>query len=323
MLGRYWLSAIALGLAVTSGALAQPQGKPPDKQIEQQAKPPESQQQQAVKPPPVVKVIPGAVSREPDASKPKPENQQQPPYDPMRDTVPQWIMAIAAGVGVILAGITLELLRRTLNATRDAATYAKRAAVATEATIEEAKASAAAAQHGAEAAMLSAKAAVGVEMPRMVLGRTAFSGGDPPGTILGGGKVNLLVQWGNLGRTDGIVVANCLRYEVGLAIKQTPEYPTKTVESVKSTMVVKPEGQFQFSRPFSLSADDSVRLLTGNARLWVYGYVEFVDFMDGVSRVGFCREGVAVPDPKDPKAVRNFNFTYGGPKAYSYNERLS
>jgi len=157
MLAKYLLSAFLIGLIINGNELAIAQTKQPDPQVKaaaELAKPPH----RAAKSIASVPKLPSSPIREPEATKIVVELKQPPPpnYDAWRDSIPQWLMAVAALIGVILSGIAIWLLSSTLKATRDAADYAKRAAEASEATIEEAKKATIAAQKSADVAERSA-----------------------------------------------------------------------------------------------------------------------------------------------------------------------
>lgn len=275
-----------------------------------------------MEPPPVLQVVPGPVSSQPDASKPQPEQQGEPDYKFWGDTWPQWIMAGAALAALALAGITLELLRRTLNATKEAASYAKRAAEATEATIHEAKTSALATVKAAEAADLSARAAVGVEAPWLVLYNMHVSGTDNPRNW--NTPRPLQVVFTNRGRTDGIVIRNSLAWSVSEDLPDEPRYPLHSLQSVATTMIVEPTKYFQFHRDFSVMDGDMNEIYAGQKRLWIWGYVVVRDFLGSDNMVGFCRVLELVPHQMyQGQEYSKGRFAYGGPASYTYSKRIS
>lgn len=179
----------------------------------------------------------------------------------------------------------------------------------------------AATKMAAEAADLSAKAAVGVEIARLVMRKVELPNLNPTSWNLPGTKIS--VKWVNLGRTEGLIVFDCLVWEVCLDLAPSPRYPLHTQHAVPSTMVVKPDEHFQFQRDFRLTEEQIAQLTSGNARLWVYGYVDFLDFLNRTNRVGFCRVAKLGPHPLyGASGMLVASFTYGGPKSYVYTKQV-
>lgn len=96
-----------------------------DQQEEQQGEETETQQEPTVETAPVAPVIgPGPVRGEPEEGQAQSEENADTPKSVWHDTGAQWTMAVAGILAVIISGIAVEFLRRTLRATRDAVSVA-------------------------------------------------------------------------------------------------------------------------------------------------------------------------------------------------------
>jgi len=139
MFRQLWLSALLLGV-MSGTALAQTESQKRPEQGSPRLSAYAAKQQQPNRAKPTPQVLLGSDAKNASQRNFDLEAQTAPDYRWRGDTIPQWIMAIAAGLGVIIGLLTLELLRRTLNATRLAASYAEDAANAARDSVAEAKA---------------------------------------------------------------------------------------------------------------------------------------------------------------------------------------
>lgn len=93
----------------------------------------------------------------------------------------------------------------------------------------------------------------------------------------------------NFGRTHAVVTRVC--WECQIAIKLPPEPGYENIYPVTSGTVIKPNDVFPFHmqhRIIQMSNRDLDELANFEKYLWVYGYIEFRDFMGDIHKTGFC-----------------------------------
>jgi len=171
-----------------------------------------------------------------------------------------------------------------------------------------------AARKSAEAAALQARALVGVELPRLELGRVALVYADQSvRQALKAPSVEL--GFTNFGRTSAFILERCIE------VRMTPTLPPDPVYNATETLplveAVESGASAEANAPRRLGdlADSQVQqLLSGAATLWVYGFLRFRDFLGMDHKNGFCLRWV--PPPRE--AGTGGTFIPDGPPAYVY-----
>lgn len=167
----------------------------------------------------------------------------------------------------------------------------KEVAVAMAKSTEIAKISADATAKLAASATLSAQAAIGVELPRLEVEQAVLveSYTNAQRAIETG---DIRIAFYNHGRTTAHIIETCV-------IGVVPEYdflPTKaryplssvvrsdigTITAAENTYVI------DCYKRISAKEGDAISILKGEKKLWVYGYIRYRDFLDGIWTTKFC-----------------------------------
>lgn len=156
-------------------------------------------------------------------------------------------------------------------------------------------------QIAADAANLSAQAAIGLQLPRLIVGMALFQPGQPYGAnkpysvrIENG----LLPEWtqvairfNNVGRTNALVTEQCYEYFVGARLPKLPQY--KLILPAPAGEIIQTDGSWQLevtNRFIQLSTEQRYAIETPefSHHLWVYGLLRFTDFMGNPHESRFC-----------------------------------
>ena len=140
------------------------------------------------------------------------------------------------------------------------------------------KASIAVAKSSAEAAQMAAHSAVAAELPILIV----------EGVACGPGAAQATVRVGNHGRTPAIVTADCLVLTVRPALSDKPRYPIQTLDHPDRPRIVEPKREYSLQRSSTISEEEWKGVLARNEILWLYGYVEYTDYLKARRRDGFC-----------------------------------
>jgi hypothetical protein len=149
----------------------------------------------------------------------------------------------------------------------------------------------------ANAADLSARAAIGVELPVIIIGTPELWGSNHQG---GGGvgisgiprgyiyfKI-LHIAVGNGGRTPGFPSEISLGYQIGEKISDIPNYSWSRPISTANTLRPDKTLNLDCSDFFiSVTADQSAQLSAGTHHLWCYGAIVYSDFLGNRHEHGF------------------------------------
>ncbi len=171
-----------------------------------------------------------------------------------------------------------------------------------------------AARKSAEAAALQARALVGVELPRLELGRVALVYADQSvRQALKAPSVEL--GFINFGRTTAFIVERCIEVRMTPTLPPDPVYnASETLPLVEAVESGASAGASAPRRLGDLAESQVQQLLSGAATLWVYGFVRFRDFLGMDHKTGFCLRWA--PPPRD--AGTGGTFIPEGPPAYVY-----
>ena len=122
----------------------------------------------------------------------------------------------------------------------------------------------------------------------------------------------------NIGRSHAIVSSVCWDASVSLRLPKEPEY--RTIFPIGTGTTIKEEnGTYTFrleNRTIGITDADRDAMEKVEKYLWVYGYLEYRDFMGEPHRTGFC--GQYMRQPAIGGGIQKPMFFEGGPPAYTY-----
>jgi hypothetical protein len=184
-------------------------------------------------------------------------------------------------------------LKQTIAVTRDAAEVARKSA---------------------DAAALQARVLIGVERPRLELSSVQLEWADQSvRQALKAPSVD--IAFTNHGRTAAFVTEKCIEARLMPTLPADPVYGAvetlPVVDAVDSGKTVAASAQ---RRVGDLSEDQIRLVLAGSNTLWVYGYINFRDFLGMTHKLGFCLRWV----PPEREASIGGVFLQDGPAHYSY-----
>ena len=165
------------------------------------------------------------------------------------------------------------------------------------------KDSIAVAKESASAAMLHARAAIGLELPKIILSRVDFSdaGAASLASRLQSPKIEISVT--NYGKTPAFLLGQAIEIEVGALLPPEPVYPSAVDLPPETIVEYKNKYPLGTARPKSpLSHEDIQAILDGNTRFRVYGYVYYRDILSEAHMARFCKVFV----PPSPPGYRSF-----------------
>ena len=142
------------------------------------------------------------------------------------------------------------------------------------------KDSIAVAKESASAAMLHARAAIGLELPKIIVSRVDFAdtGAASLASRLQSPKIEIAVT--NYGKTPAFLLGQAIEIEVGALLPPEPVYPSAVDLPPETIVEYKNKYPLGTARPKSpLSPEDIQAILDGNTRLRVYGYVYYRDIL--------------------------------------------
>ncbi len=152
------------------------------------------------------------------------------------------------------------------------------------------KDSIAVAKESASAAMLHARAAIGLELPKIILSRVDFgdTGAASLASRLQSPKIEISVT--NYGKTPAFLLGQAIEIEVGALLPPEPVYPGAVDLPPETIVEYKNKYPLGTARPKSpLSPEDIQAILDGNTRLRVYGYVYYRDILSEAHMARFCK----------------------------------
>ena len=88
-------------------------------------------------------------------------------------------------------------------------------------------------------------------------------------------------------------------------------------------MTVEPMKWFKFRCDFSLTEEEIADIYAGRRHFWLWGYVETRDFLSIDTRTGFSRVLEIAQENHAGVIMEVGRFTYGGPAAYNYSQRIT
>jgi hypothetical protein len=128
---------------------------------------------------------------------------------------------------------------------------------------------------------------------------------------------HIVLQFKNIGRTSAEIIAFCIETMVSSELPQIPVYrnvqPATPPETVEGHGGIWTKYRFDWDRP-SEQELPGIGIL-GN-KLWLYGYIEYIDFIGHRSQQRFCASlGGSFFDV-------GTTFWLGGPAEYSGKSKL-
>ena len=167
----------------------------------------------------------------------------------------------------------------------------------------------------ADAAKLSADAALGAELP-------IFAPSNIGAAFLKkGSAARHVIQIANIGKTPAIILADCIDVYVGKALSKEPEY--RSGQHLLLEHQLHKEGNYSVSRPADVDEVCWGAILSGETYLWLFGYIDYIDFTGNVRRYGFCFGAQPTYSlmytTMEPNNVKWIHF---GGNAYNYHKRV-
>lgn len=168
-----------------------------------------------------------------------------------------------------------------------------------------------AAKQSAEAAKESSKAMVAVELPIFIHENID--------------KNRPYFEFGNHGRTPAIITRHCLVFKIDAALRPEPRYPVNSIKKLDQARVVEKGHAYRIEQQPLLSTEEWGRVFRREAILWVYGYIEYLDFLKVERRDGFCFAFDPAPQmyPTMPPTPNDGRWVQEGPAAYTYSKPKS
>lgn len=158
-------------------------------------------------------------------------------------------------------------------------------------------------RQSADAAKKSADALVAVELPIFIIEKINISKNLDEYSL----------SFGNHGRTPAIITGDCFELKLEKSLAPTPRYPLQSLEKVELARIVEKGHEYKISRKPRISEEDWNRVIKHDTILWVYGYIDYLDFLKIERRDGFC---IAL-DPIGRWVINK------GPTAYTYSKPKS
>jgi len=168
-----------------------------------------------------------------------------------------------------------------------------------------------AAMKSAEAAKESSKAMVAVELPIFIHENIE--------------KNRPYFEFGNHGRTPAVITRHCLVFKIDAALPPEPHYPVNSIKKLDQARVVEKGHAYRIEQQPPLSTEEWERVFRRESILWVYGYIEYLDFLKVERRDGFCFAFDPAPQmyPTMPPTPNDGRWVQEGPIAYTYSNPKS
>jgi hypothetical protein len=221
-----------------------------------------------------------------------------------------WVVVLLVLFNFLLVVVALRLSRATsamVEAAREQSRDLKQAIAVT-------KDAADAACKGAEVATLQARVLIGVERPRFELSSVELEWADQSvRQALKAPSVD--VAFTNHGRTAAFITEKCIEAKLTQSLPEDPAYSAvetlPIVDAIDSGKTVTASAH----RRVGELSEDQIRLVLGGRNiLWVYGYINFRDFLGMKHRLGFCLRWA----PPEHEASIGGTFLQDGPARYTY-----
>jgi hypothetical protein len=179
-----------------------------------------------------------------------------------------------------------------------------------------ARISAIAARRSAIAAKKSADAAIAVDLPMVAVvgveldpssSNSAQRGDFPPAV-----KSRIVVSFENFGRTPAALKKTCQNLRVCKTLPARPLYDG--IEPFPTGTVLKKERREQYATKFDfqLSSEEVIAVHNEETNLWIYGFIEYQDFLGSDHTIGYCTKWIK-------GGSGTGQFIEDGPKSYIYH----
>jgi hypothetical protein len=171
----------------------------------------------------------------------------------------------------------------------------------------------------AEAADLSARTGAGVELPWLIVDQIHAQPfyNDIIATLTSN---DVWLAFQNLGRSDAVIVAECFVHHVGDALTSHPHYPPGAIRSKSFGESVGHRLKYETSFGLALPRKQAATIASGETILWLYGYLEYLDFLGHTYRSGFSAALKPVVIDGNPVSLP---FRSEGPTAYTYKQQIN
>lgn len=173
-----------------------------------------------------------------------------------------------------------------------------------------------AARHSADAADLSARTTAGVELPWFVIDEVQMEVINQSIALTLRHEATA-IGFKNLGRSQAIIIVACIDHHVGMTLPTTPTYAISKVRR-PNTSVGHGE-RYDTTYSPNIPQIESAKIENDVAILWLFGYIEYLDFLGNTWRSGFSAS------LRPYKIGDGFWLVRGpeGPAAYTYKKQIS
>lgn len=144
-------------------------------------------------------------------------------------------------------------------------------------------------------------------------------------THIGVGSDNRrLVQLNNFGNGTAQIKQDCLIVEICDELRPEPTYDPKSIIRFANITPFEKGQTAEIKRYGSITREDAREILNGTKHLWVYGFVDYLDFLIHEHRVGFCARAVPIPNVRyDKSPPSDWTFIPAGPVSYVYEKLMN
>lgn len=164
----------------------------------------------------------------------------------------------------------------------------------------------------AEATQEAATAAIGSELPNFAI--IAINVGNKSDPV---SYVTLL----NAGKGSAVITGECLCPAIVHELAPNPIYSVYIERRVDFAAPIEPGKTYKVEKGGFYAPGEWRSVLDGDSNLWIYGYVDYLDFLKTEHRVGFCAKCEPIPDRSRDVPPSNYRFVQAGPASYTYSRR--
>lgn len=214
-----------------------------------------------------------------------------------------WLVTFTGVLAVSTVGLWIVTWRSALNQSR------------------EMRASLAISKAASDAAQKSADAAMGAALPNFIVLNisTRVINQSLDATLL---HEALNIHLKNLGETPAVVERQCIAFAADKELPAAPTYPVENTRDVGFGAAVLSGETYDIWIPNPWAKEQIQAYMRMEAKLWVYGFIEYRDFLGNAHRKGFCASLRAMTRLSLIESSFLL-FSQDGPENYTYTKRTS
>jgi hypothetical protein len=165
-------------------------------------------------------------------------------------------------------------------------------------------------EKASHAAAASAQVAVGAQLPRLVMRKIDLTNTTVESTAAKFQSPNVRVKFRNYGGTIAFIETQSLEVYCGAHLPKTPEYPN--AYDLDPESIVESQEYHSIDNHREMIPDDDYKAVLAEKRfLWVYGFVQYKDFLGNRHIVRFGKQLLPVTQSK-----KDYRFVEIGNDAY-------